>query len=194
MAAIEFDLTGFDPDTFDAGGRIDQKGWYKVIIDDIYKDRKNGESEVFEVLVEEGPFKGCRKMVFFRYPHEATDPQQARDRFFKLAKRMRLHTDEEFRQWAADGKAPSIDFAPLIGQSCWLEMTERKGDDGGKIVDAAYIPFYPLDHERVPPEQRKSIGLEVKDAPAAKEKRTRKSGDDSNGQKAPPNNNDFSDL
>lgn len=195
MAAVEFTLEDVDPNGIEAGGMITVPGWYQVVVEDAYTDRKNGDSEVIECVVTAGPFKGAKKSVWLKHVDAADDPVKAKNRFSAMGSRLGLVDEAKLAELKAAGQPASIDFAEAIGKECWLEMTKRKDQHGEDKVDASYIPLYPLDHERVPAEMRRSIGIEVAEKPPSETKR----GGGGGGRKAaktppPATNGDFSDL
>lgn len=200
MAAMDFTLEDVDPDSLESGGKITQPGWYTAIVDDAYTERKHGESECIELVVNRGPFSGSRVFYYLGHHDAAEDAEKAKKaktRMLATAKRLGLITEEQVKHAKETGSNLSFEFSAAIGREVWVEMESGKAADGSPRVQCAYLAIHALDGDKVPPEMRRSIGLNVPDAPpvAGGNGRGRKRGGAGGGaEQKPATNQDFSDL
>ena len=165
---IELALDDIDVENVDSGGIVDQPGWYKVVIDDVVADKNNTDNDVFDCVVTMGGFKGCRIKCFLARA-DAVDSDKramATKRMLAYSKRLGLVTEEQLAAAKAANTIEIPDWTDAIGREVWIEMEATKADSKYK-AQTAYIPFYPLNHERVPVALRQAAGIKVSDAEIA---------------------------
>ncbi len=203
---IELTLDGIDTENVDSG-IVDVPGFYRVTIDDTMVDKNNSNNDVFDCIVTHGGFKGCKIKAFLANAEAAdSDKQeQAVRRTLSYAKRLGLTTEEKIAAAKSVGKISLPDWTDAIGWEGWIELVPNSSANSKYKAQAAYIPFYPLDHERVPVELRKAAGVKVSEselaaaaaAPSNGKGSGRKKKGAEGGDTAPKpaaNNADFSDI
>lgn len=158
MAKFTVDLTDETPETIDRGRSV-EAGWYKCVLDDVYDDSKNGDT-VCEWKVMEGKYRDAKIFDRLRDPALATEGKHAEmslRRIKVVASRLGLIKTDAYGQQA------DIDFMDAIGQEAVLQVKHRKykDKDGNEqeIDGVDFAGVYPLDHEKIPADVRKALGL-----------------------------------
>jgi hypothetical protein len=157
MATFNVNLEGMEYDSMDAGLRLDP-GWYRAILDDCYDDSKSADT-VMVWKVTHGSSKGAKHSDRLRDPELATSDvgkNMAIKRIVALGKRFGLIAPE-------DKSMKPINFQDVIGFEGVIHIVERGYTDKAglpaKSIEVDFVGVYSLNHDKIPPAVRVSLGL-----------------------------------
>lgn len=137
-----------------------EPGWYRAKVEDATQNDKTG-AEVIVCQVMGGRFDGCKADIQLQDPEQVTDVKKAEraiSRIQVIATRLGLVSKEMLGNDDVD-----INFNDAIGKEVVIECEAREytKDNGTKssFTGIAYTGIYPLDHEKIPDQVRKDLGL-----------------------------------
>lgn len=155
---IDLDLGDRSGADLEAGGGVNQPGWYRARVDRCGQDQNTGNL-FFQFIVTEGPYQGSRITEYLNNPAtQGSDAAQqtATNRMGGWFQRLGL--------W--DGKKPAPrKWHPeaAIGRDVVLHLAnenyiDKKGNEVNK-VRVSFMGVFPPDHPKIPDDQRKKLKL-----------------------------------
>lgn len=158
---FDLDLSGKESiEQVENGDRV-PPAWYRASCSDHYEDEAKGGGEyVLEFEIAGGMYDGKKLYYRFKDPAIVEDEKKQRtaaNRVGLLAARLGL-IDQ-----GALGKRAALDFDKAIGREVVLHVTDQK-TDRGNYVGIDYGGIFPLDHEKIPDDERKRLKLPAKGA------------------------------
>ncbi len=156
---MKLNTHGMKKEEAESGGGLNVAGWFRAVVDEAGPSEKHPDSEMlFRFKVATGPHKGSMVSQYLPLPESIADASKAATagkRLLAFASRLGV--------WDGVTEDPDVDWDECIGNEVVIqtERNEYKDKEGLLKVTyrLTYIGVYPIDHEKIPADQRAGLGL-----------------------------------